>query len=150
MIFPPIQRNAAVYSKKEILKILEAKLHKLDILYTKQLEILGDEILLKRKEYLTMRENESESPPCQKMRSSNKKMSPKRYTALVNYRKQSSQKAYLKNKFRRFDSESAVARRSGTSCQYTESQNSIHQCTNQPVPLSNYCQKRNKTHRKQS
>ncbi len=149
--------NASVYSKKEIVKILESKIRKLDILYKKQLEMIGDQILLKRKEYLTMKDNESKSSFTLQQTTSNKSSinnkNLRRYNALVNYKKQSSQRVYLKKKFSKFSKieDELVDRisQSCLSCQYNELKSSEgvnsfkNYCTNRPVPLSNFCQKRN-------
>lgn len=141
--------KATVYSKKEIIKIFECKMLKLDILYKKQLEIIGDKIMVSRKEYLSMKDNESKaiSIPV------TNEASTRQYNALNRYKKQSSLRVHLQKKFTNTNeitealpTEATDNTASSLMCQYqfpssTDPTKILQKCLHTTLPLSNYCQK---------
>jgi len=134
--------KATVYSKTEIIKIFKAKIHKLDILYKKQLAIINDQILLSRKQYLTMKDQPN---------SRSKKVSSKHIGSLKKYKKQSNSNIYLKKKYGKLttnqDTETSCINGSlNQTCQYNEGNSNSHpknvgKCEYKSLPLTNYCQK---------
>lgn len=132
-----------MYSKTEIIKIFKAKIHKLDILYKKQLAIINDQILLSRKQYLTMKDQPN---------SRSKKVSSKHIGSLKKYKKQSNSNIYLKKKYGKLttnqDTETSCINGSlNQTCQYNEGNSNSHpknvgKCEYKSLPLTNYCQKR--------
>lgn len=142
--------QAAVYSRNEIIKIFKSKIEKLDGLYKKQLAIINDNILISRKQFLTMKSTEQQSTSAKAVSPEIQPELAQQLLALKKYKKQSNLKVHLKKKFGKHSEQEADLDNNSHTCKYHNTLNEPHsktqdtmKCSNHAIPLSSYCLQRN-------